>query len=246
MKGFLTLSLLAVFGLASAVAGHISMPHTHKTLLIDHCSKYVLIATRGIREAQSDLPGAFKTTINNVLFRVSGSRVVNTVYPTNATLIDQPVQIDYARTSVGVNWIRDFLNRETQVCPDQSYALLGFSEGAIINSFVLDTYQGTGVDKRIKAVLFAGNPFHTPNLTGNVDENGGNLTHGAEGESISAAPAGVRTSSESGRVLDFCFLGDTICNKAGSGPEEIHHSYGKTPSVQRIGTDFLIRHLGGK
>lgn len=115
-------------------------------------------------------------------------------------------------------------------CPSQKYALLGYSQGAVLLSLVFDSlltlikfgervgaaattdYLKTvsttsAAGQAIKAVFVIGNPERLPGKQSNVDQTGGQLTATAIGLEGTLANAGIPSSWDtSGKILDVCYV----------------------------------------
>ncbi|CAD6893655.1 unnamed protein product [Tilletia controversa] len=198
------------------------------------CKAYVLISARGIREPQGPSI-AFTGMIQQTLAALPGGVEVDTVYPADPSV---------SGTSVGVAFVSQFIMNGLKQCKDQKYALLGYSQGALLESVAAALLlHSPEAYAAIKAIVFAGNPLHVPNRQGNVDESGGSSNADVPGESVEDNPDLFNKYAEAGKVLDICFAGDPICDAHGQGGLATHQKYGTTPSVQDIGAKFLISAL---
>ncbi|KAE8223341.1 hypothetical protein CF326_g8206 [Tilletia indica] len=199
------------------------------------CKKYVLISTRGIREPEG-ASSAFTGMIQQTLSALPGGIEVDTIYPADPSV---------SGTSVGVAWVSDYITNGLKRCKEQKYALLGFSQGALVETISAALLVGNPQARAaIKAIVFAGNPLHVPNRRGNVDERGSSSNAGASGESVEDNPDLFNLYAEDGKVLDFCFTGDPICDaRYDQGGLAVHRKYGTTPEVQTLGAKFLISAL---
>ncbi|KAE8193873.1 hypothetical protein CF336_g3796 [Tilletia laevis] len=196
------------------------------------CKDYVLISSRGTAEGQGP-SSVFAGAIETVLGTLANGIEVDTVYPADWNL--DPHQS-------GANWIHQYITQSLASCPRQNFALLGYSQGAMVSSGALEKLSN-GANGAIKAALFFGNPCHVPQRNGNVDEHGGNLTAGAFGLNWTHNPSAVNDFAVSGRLLDVCFTGDIVCNSAPSFDLSAHGRYGASQEVQKMGANFLLRHL---
>lgn len=62
----------------------------------------------------------------------------------------------------------DTIRRGLQACPNQKYALLGYSQGATVVLEALGKLDHE-TTKSINAGVLVGNPYRTPGRTSNVD-----------------------------------------------------------------------------
>ncbi|CAD6888270.1 unnamed protein product [Tilletia controversa] len=205
------------------------------------CKDYVLISSRGTGEPQGP-SSELKSVIKTVFDTLPNGVAVDTVYPADWNL----------QIGIGANWIKEYIGKSLASCPRQKFALLGYSQGSMVSSAALDRLPH-GANGAIKAALFFGNPFHVPQRPGNVDEHGRPST-GASGCESANNPPAANAFAASGRLLDVCFTGDTVCNKPPAmapmrhgvyGFSKQHGMYGFTEETVRLGADFLIKHLRG-
>jgi len=216
---FFSSSIIALLAASAALANPIEKRA---------CSSYVIISTRGTGEPQGPSVG-FVTMIADTLKNVPGGVELDTVYPAG---IDQ-------NSSGATAFIINTINSGLTSCPNQVYALLGYSQGATATVDALKQISTTSAaGKAVKAVVLIGDPEHEPGKQSNVDQNGGTTTDNAIGIEGHVAGAGIpNTWDASGKVLDICFLGDGVCS--GFAITEQHLLYGSTPSVQTLGANFL-------
>ncbi|KAE8216985.1 hypothetical protein CF319_g8816 [Tilletia indica] len=198
------------------------------------CKDFVIISARGTSERQGP-SFVFVETIKQVLGTLPNGATIDTVYPADRSMNIKP----------GVDWINQYITTSLESCPMQKFALLGYSQGAMVVSAALQELMDRGgpINDSIKAVLLFGNPYHVPNREGNVDEHGGSSTTGAVGVVSGMNPTAASRFAVQGRVLDVCFTGDTVCNRAPSKDPMAHGKYGASKEVQEIGADFLLEHL---
>lgn len=201
------------------------------------CHDYVLISTRGTTEPQGPSIG-FKGMINTTLATIPNGIEYDTVYPASTNLTG---------AFVGKADVVRYINAGLASCPQQKYALLGYSQGASVTDFALHnfTYPSSAAYNAIKAVVVIGNPGHVPNAAGNVDQNGTDATTNFTGpyylDGTGAIPNIYYNNS---KVLDICWTGDLVCAYNGTfGIKPEHLYYGITPRVQKMGSDFLISKL---
>lgn len=86
---------------------------------------------------------------------------------------------------------------QAEACPNQQFALSGYSQGAMVIATSLADMPADVAD-RVAAVVLFGNPFR------------------AQG-----------TGAFEGRTLDICASGDTVCNGDSNGNGTGHLSYGE-------------------
>ncbi|KAF2448183.1 carbohydrate esterase family 5 protein [Karstenula rhodostoma CBS 690.94] len=102
--------------------------------------------------------------------------------------------------------------------------------------------------KAIKAVLVTGNPYHVPNASANVDENGGDASKKYPGARYNAKYASSRGIPQiyydSGALIDICHQDDLVCAPEAPNASFIpgHLHYGDQ-NVQDLGAKFLISRL---
>ncbi|KAJ3497448.1 hypothetical protein NLG97_g1889 [Lecanicillium saksenae] len=217
-------------GLATSVAA---------ALAARGCNDYVLISARGTSEPQGPSFG-FRGMIKQTLSSVPGGVEYDVVYPG----IFDPTQ---QTTLIGAKDIEKHVNNGFKACPDQKYALLGYSQGATV---VLEAFQklaATEAGDQIKAVVLIGNPYQVRNQRSTVDQNGESFTRDFDGILLPlAGTLNLRPKlPQNGEALNICFIGDPVCTGvefAISSPA--HLAYGLSEPVQTLGADHLIAKLG--
>ncbi|CAD6893653.1 unnamed protein product [Tilletia controversa] len=222
------LSILAVF---SAVQVHLADA-------APTCHDYVIFSTRGTDEPQGPSM-RFGPMIKHVLSTVPGGAEVDTVYP---------ALYDGDSPFLGEMTLRRNIKNALKACPNQKIAILGYSQGAYATSLALQHWNETSnpVFEATKAIVFLGNPVHTPGRDGNVDPSGGKATFRSQGKILSPLTPGLPESFyTSGKVLDVCIPGDFVCDSQ-SPFQNVHGTYGFVDSIQKMGGDFLVQHLSGK
>ncbi len=95
-------------------------------------------------------------------------------------------------------------------CPDQKYALFGYSQGATLMLKSLAKLY-TSVLESVKSVILAGNSYHIPGKISNVDATAQHDEKPSVGifaeDAISSNSTTPQLSAEvdhSGKVLDYC------------------------------------------
>lgn len=202
----------------------------------DACYKYVIISTRGTNEPQGPSAG-FVGMISQTLTAIPGGIEYDTVYLAGSDTQSQ-----------GAADIIQYINNGLIACPEQKYALLGYSQGATSTAEALNFFNDTSSAgfNAIRAALVIGNPTHVPNQPANFDQNGGRATYGNTGalagfsRYAKIAPVWYATT----KVHDICYVDDLVCCgltvSATLNLGANHVLYGSTPSVQSQGADFLI------
>lgn len=94
------------------------------------CNDYLLIDTRGTGEPQGESIG-FKPMIAETLATVPNGARYDTVYPAAGDLTQQT-------TFIGSHDIEKKINQGLKSCPQQKYALLGYSQGTEPTYALLD------------------------------------------------------------------------------------------------------------
>ncbi|KAJ1030232.1 hypothetical protein NDA16_001143 [Ustilago loliicola] len=194
------------------------------------CSSYTVIDTRGTGELQGPSAG-FRTMNQKIFSTVSGGVEYDTVYPAG---IDQ-------NSAQGTANIVAKVKNTLASNPNACFILEGYSQGAAATCNALPQLTGAAFDA-VKGVILIGNPEHKPNLACNVDGNGGKTTAGASG--ISAAFSQGVPFNWVSKTIDFCILGDGVCDTAsGFGITAQHLQYPYNSYVQNTGASFAIKAL---
>lgn len=206
---------------------------------VQDCHDYVLISARGTGELQGPSFG-FLGMIKQTLSQVPGGVEYDVVYPAAPDLTQQT-------TFIGAKDIEKHVNNGFRSCPNQKYALMGYSQGATVVLEAFQNLDGTAAGDQIKAVVLIGNPYQVKNQQSTVDQNGGSFTRKFDG--ILLPLAGTLNLQpklpQNGDALNICFIGDPVCTGvefAISSPA--HLAYGLSPAVQNMGAKHLIAKLG--
>lgn len=85
------------------------------------CHDYLLIDSRGTGEPQGESIG-FKGMISQVMAALPNGARYDTVYPAAPDITQET-------TFIGSKNIEQVINQGLQTCPQQKYALLGYSQG---------------------------------------------------------------------------------------------------------------------
>lgn len=203
------------------------------------CKDYLLIDSRGTGELQGESIG-FRGMISQVMTALPNGGRHDTLYPAAPDLTQQT-------TFIGSTDIERLIQNGLKNCPEQKYALLGYSQGATVTNQVLQKFAPSSTEgQAIKAVVLVGNPYHVPDAQGNKDEKCGTKTAGANG--ILNPIADYRIPGawyQTGKVLDICYTNDSVCNGLNLGNlfSPNHLVYGFDPSVQSCGAHFLVTKL---
>lgn len=232
MKNTLALAL------AASISGAAAAPTAS-------CNNYVLISARGTGEPQGPSSG-FRGMIAHTLATVPGGIEYDVVYPAAGDITQKS-------TYIGSDDILRYISEGMAACPDQKYALLGYSQGATVVLEAIKAITGTDKEDLVKAVVFDGNPYQVKNQKSTVDENGGSSTRGNDGILLNGFFGGIGSIKgiglskhwdESGKVLNICFEGDPVCNGiAYSITSPAHLAYPISASVQKMGGDHLVSRL---
>lgn len=113
-------------------------------------------------------------------------------------------------TTSGVKFLVDAINDGLRDCPEQNYALFGYSQGATLMLRALDQLSGEAMDA-IKSVVLLGNPYRLPGKISNVNGTGQPGNDDNEGIFVESAVTNNETIPQisdevdkSGQVLDYC------------------------------------------
>lgn len=213
------------------------------------CSPYLVITARGTDEPEDD------QLLTPVAEMISEARpgevdVMNLDYPADTEVKEGG--------TLGVRTLIDTLNVQTEACPEQSFVLLGYSQGALVTGDALVAPDvrlvgGTvgellpeSVD-RIRAIVFYGDP----RFVGGEPFNFG--TDGSAVNGLLPRPLGS-LDAFADRIRDYCVPEDFVCQAAidaaeldgatdGVGlDEEGHVRYFKN-GMQHDGAAFAITQL---
>jgi len=191
------------------------------------CSKYELIVGRGTGE-----PGPFGAVVGDPLVAtvtklLPGSRGYAVQYPANFDLTKSP--------NIGVDDVINRLNKQNKECPDQTFVLVGYSQGAgIMHGALNPAGSGTGrpvLDKsvlpKIKALVMFGDP-------GFKGGNAGPLT----------ANAGPFPPELYEKLRENCATKDPVCDGVIGGFEN-HLTYGQD-RWQKNSVEFILAGFKGE
>lgn len=162
-------------------------------------SSIELIDARGTSEPQA-VSMMFYLLIENILAKKTGGVSQSAEYP---AALNQ-------NTTSGENFVLDIINKDLQDCPQQKYALFGYSQGATLVLNVLSQLDAKALDM-LKAVILVGNPYHVPGQISNVNATAQPDPHAGFGifvASASSSNSSIPTLSPAldrdGKVLDYC------------------------------------------
>lgn len=152
------------------------------------CTDVLLLAARGTGE-----PGTLGFVVGDPLFRALRREVGSA----SASPVDYPaVAVTLSGVQQGADDVVAQLGAQADVCPDQRFALSGYSQGAMVIVSALEDIPAD-VAERVAAVVLFGNPYRARG-TGDFED----------------------------RTLDICATGDTVCGGGGGGSGVGHISYG--------------------
>ncbi|KAK0547895.1 hypothetical protein OC846_001155 [Tilletia horrida] len=203
------------------------------------CPTYEIIVARGTGDPQGSSNG-FTGMLTQALAALPGSARYDVNYPASFDF--------YNSIQAGVSDLRTHLFNGVTFCPNQKYALIGYSQGAeVMNNYLqnVNSTSNSNIYSRIKAVVYIGNPSKSAYNPSNFDENGGKLTDPYSGGGI----AGFKTPPltawiNSGKLHDICHTYDVVCafNQPNPDPSNNngHFEYQNSTSVQNQGANFII------
>ncbi|PWW55554.1 cutinase family protein [Actinokineospora spheciospongiae] len=182
------------------------------------CSSLHLVIARGTTEF-----GPYGFIVGDNLFPAVKAKVPDAT----AAAVDYPANFDASSPRLGNQAVVDHLTTRSAQCPNERYALVGYSQGAqIVNAALGVDTTGTingsppvavlpqALNPRIASIVFYGNPL----------------------KSVSRpVPPAFQD-----RVLDNCAGGDPVC-EAGAFNIIAHLSYGLNGDIAR-GADFIAAH----
>ncbi|KAM0160096.1 hypothetical protein ACHAQE_004711 [Botrytis cinerea] len=197
-----------------------------------------LIDARGTNEPQG-VSIMFYPMLQSILAKV----------PDGVSLpVEYPAGVDQNTTS-GQEFIIDTINQGLQKCPNQTYALFGYSQGATLILRTLEKLSSEAINS-VSSVILVGNPYRVPDKLSNVNGTGQAGNDATVGLFVASATANNESIpqlsdklDQSGKVLDYCLEGDGVCapNPACSCILPAGHlSYGLTESVQTTAVEHVI------
>lgn len=152
------------------------------------CADVLLLVARGTGE-----PGTLGFIVGDPLFAALQDQVGERA---SASPVDYPASADFSGgVRQGAADVVDQLTAQVEECPDQQFALAGYSQGAMVMVQALNDLPDDAAE-RVAAVVLFGNPVRA-----------------------------LGTGDFADRTLDICANGDTICGSAGTGSGTGHLSY---------------------
>lgn len=198
------------------------------------CTPYLVITSRGTGEPNK---GQLLSPVARAVKKAhpDAVKVHNLDYPADTNVNEGG--------TYGVRLLLDTLRVQNDACPQQVFALLGYSQGALIVGDALSTPDGRlvggtvgelsdDVAAQIAAVVLYGNPRFSSEESydvGNFDKKLGGV--------LPRTPGSLQSFAE--RVQDFCVTGDFICQSSLDLDEKGHVSYFKN-GMQQKGADFVL------
>jgi len=175
------------------------------------CSKYEILVARGTGE-----PGSFGSVVGDQLVRtvtseLPGSRGYAVQYPANMNM-----------TVSAPTGVKDTVNRLTQqikACPEQKFAIVGYSQGAAVMHSAAVKFDEAMTSKVLAAVMFGDPAFR--------------------GTSGPGFPGPLQA-----RLKENCHPGDPVCDPNG-GEFSGHLQYSKT-MYQKSSADFIVAAFKGQ
>jgi hypothetical protein len=198
------------------------------------CSRFLVITVRGTGEPSK---GQLLSPV---------ARAISKALPGSVDTLDldYPADTDVNEGgTLGVRMLIDTLNLQTETCPDQRFALLGYSQGALIigdaladaDSRVVGATVGAlsgAAETQVVAIVLYGNPRFAAGENydvGDYDEETGGI--------LPRAAGGLQDFED--RLRDYCVSGDFICQNTLNIDEQGHVAYFDN-GMQEVGAEFVI------
>ncbi|EGG04093.1 family 5 carbohydrate esterase [Melampsora larici-populina 98AG31] len=186
------------------------------------CNTYTIISARGTGETQAR-PIGNRGFINGVLAAVPGGANHEVVYPASADFTGGPIQ--------GAAEANSFLTQQKSQCPEQTYVLIGYSQGAMV---VTQTMRSLSISPdSVVAIVMYGNPFFTSGAPQN-------MCAAKTGSGIASATGITMPAQFSSITFDCCLKGDEVCQTFGS---IIPHLSYPGSSSEKAAIDFAVARL---
>jgi len=185
----------------SSYSRHLPQAHRHFNIILIQPALAELIDARGTAEPQG-VSTMFYPMIENILANISGGVSLPVEYPADAA----------QNTTAGEDFVLDIINEGAHHCPDQKYALFGYSQGATLILRVLNQLDRHALSL-VKSIILLGNPYRTPGKLSSVNETGqrdhsdsvGMFTYSTLTANKEATiPRLPNEIDHSGKVLDYC------------------------------------------
>jgi len=176
------------------------------------CSDYEILVARGTSEPSFPKYGVIvgDPVVSNVSAELSGVQGYPVQYPASSQIISGGRQ--------GVDDIVQRLTAQSSACPNQTFSLVGYSQGASIMHRAADRLP-TSLFPKIKSVVMFGDP---------------NLRLGVVGDKF---PNGLKA-----KVLQICAKGDPVCD---SGSCQFYHLTYIRPEYIEGAVTFIVRAFKG-
>jgi cutinase len=110
--------------------------------------------------------------------------------------VQYPASRDPTSVSTGAQDVADRIISQSEACPDQTFSLVGYSQGAMVMRGALPLIP-TELYSKIKSMVFFGDPYYNQ-----------------------AVPEGLEDT-----VLENCATGDQVCDRSGTSCPYGHISY---------------------
>lgn len=198
------------------------------------CTPYLVITARGTGEPNK---GQLLSPVGRAVRKALPDqvKVLNLEYPADTDVNEGG--------TYGVRLLLDTLRVQNEACPEQLFALLGYSQGALVIGDALSLPEGRivgstvgelsdEVANQIVAIVLYGNPRFSGTESYDVGTYNEKL-----GGVLPRAAGSLDPFSE--RIRDFCVSGDFICQSTLDLDEEGHVTYFKN-GMQQDGADFVL------
>ncbi len=198
------------------------------------CTPYLVVTARGTGEPnKGQLLSPVARAIRNAL--PDQVKTLNLKYPASTDVNEGG--------TYGARLLLDTLNVQAEECPDQSFVLLGYSQGALIIGDALsqpdERLVGATVGElsdeaasRVVAVVLYGNPRFSGGEIydyGSFDDQVGGI--------LPRTPGTLSNFAE--RIRDYCVAKDFICQSSLNLDEKGHVAYFKN-GMQQEGAEFVL------
>lgn len=213
--------------------------HLHPDPIVDpmECSGHLVVTVRGTGEPPKG------QLLGPVAREIAKARPLEV----ETVDLDYPADTDVNEgATFGVRLLVDTLNVQAEQCPEQTFVLLGYSQGALIVGDALSSPDlrlvGQTVGElsepaadRIRAIVLFGNPRFIagkPYDAGNYSESLGGI--------LPREPGSLTEFAD--RMRDYCVAGDFICQSSLDLDEEGHVQYFEN-GMQQVAAQFVIARL---
>ncbi|KAH7311346.1 cutinase-domain-containing protein [Stachybotrys elegans] len=166
------------------------------------CSPFEILSARGTSESGKFGYRVGDPVIGNVTAVLNGARG----YP-----VQYPASIDFdSGIPIGARDVANRLASQSRLCPDQTFSLIGYSQGAMVIRAALDLIPASLFPK-IKSLVFFGDPYYQDPIPGAL----------------------------TAKLLENCATGDNICNSSGTYCPYGHVSY-TFPQWVELSEAFIV------